>query len=68
MAEIEILTVKEVSQYLRIPVSTLYKLTEEGKIPAIKIGKHWRYMKKDIADLFEQCLPKLKNMGEEMDS
>jgi excisionase family DNA binding protein len=48
----EILSIKEVSDYLKIPVSTVYKLVQEGKVPAIKIGKHWRFMKKDIDHLF----------------
>ncbi len=48
----EILNIKEVSEYLKIPVSTLYKFVQEGKIPATKLGKHWRFMKKDIDRLF----------------
>jgi len=50
----EILNIKEVSTYLRIPVSTLYKLIQEGKVPAVKLGKHWRFMKKDLDLLFAQ--------------
>jgi excisionase family DNA binding protein len=52
MSSGEILNIKEVSDYLKIPVSTIYKLIQEGKIPAIKLGKHWRLMKKDIDRLF----------------
>jgi excisionase family DNA binding protein len=44
-----VLTVTEVSQYLRIPSSTIYKLTREGAIPAQKLGKQWRYHK-DVLD------------------
>ncbi len=50
----EILNIKEVSAYLRIPVSTIYKLVQDGKVPAVKVGKHWRFMKKDLDNLFEQ--------------
>ena len=52
MSSGEILNIKEVSDYLKIPVSTIYKLIQEGKLPAIKLGKHWRLMKKDIDRLF----------------
>jgi excisionase family DNA binding protein len=52
----EILNIKEVSTYLKIPVSTIYKLVQDGKVPAVKVGKHWRFMKKDIDHLFEQRL------------
>jgi len=48
----EILNIKEVSKYLKIPVSTIYKLIQDGRVPAIKLGKHWRFMKKDLDRLF----------------
>jgi excisionase family DNA binding protein len=39
----EILTVEEAAELLRIPRSTVYKLAELGKIPAQKVGRHWRF-------------------------
>lgn len=44
----QILTIEEVSQYLRIPLSSLYKLAQDGKIPCQKIGRHWRFRKETI--------------------
>jgi excisionase family DNA binding protein len=43
-----ILTVDEIADYLKIPRSTIYKLVREGKIPAQKIGRHWRFRKEAI--------------------
>ena len=43
-----IMTIQEVSAYLKIPASTLYGLTKKGKIRGIKIGKHWRFLEEDI--------------------
>ena len=40
-----VLTIQELAVYLKIPKSTLYKLVREGKIPAQKIGRHWRFRK-----------------------
>ena len=54
MSSEEVFNIKEVSDYLKIPVSTIYKLIQEGTIPAIKLGKHWRLKKKDIDRLFVQ--------------
>jgi excisionase family DNA binding protein len=34
----EILTVKEVSELLKIHEGTVYKMANEGRIPAFKIG------------------------------
>jgi excisionase family DNA binding protein len=38
-----LLTPEEVSTELSIPKTTLYKLCNSGQIPAVKIGKHWRF-------------------------
>ncbi len=46
----EILTVLDVARFLRVPKSTVYKLARMGQIPATKIGKHWRFLRKDIQD------------------
>ena len=43
-----ILNVDELADYLKIPRSTIYKLVREGKIPAQKIGRHWRFRKETI--------------------
>ena len=44
----EIFTMGELSDYLKISVHTLYKLSQNGDIPGRKIGKQWRYIKKEI--------------------
>ncbi len=44
----EILTVMEVARFLRVPKSTVYKLARGGELPATKIGKHWRFLRRDI--------------------
>lgn len=46
----EILTITEAAQYLRISLSSLYKLAQDGKIPAQKVGKHWRFHKQTLTD------------------
>ncbi len=40
-----ILTIEELSSYLRISRSTLYKLAQEGRVPCQKVGRHWRFRK-----------------------
>ena len=44
----EILTVEELHSYLKIPKPTLYSLAQNGRIPAAKVGKHWRFRRTDI--------------------
>lgn len=44
----EILTAKEVAEYLNIHPLTVHKYAREGKIPAFKIGTDWRFHRKYI--------------------
>jgi excisionase family DNA binding protein len=44
----EIMTIQETSIYLRIPLSSLYKLAQEGKIPGHKVGRHWRFRRETL--------------------
>jgi excisionase family DNA binding protein len=41
----KVLTVKEVSNLLRIHPSTVYRLIRQGKIPSFQIGTDWRFLK-----------------------
>ena len=52
--ETEIMTVNEVAEYLKISEVTTYKLVQEGKIPAFKIGRHWRVMRIDLGEFIEK--------------
>lgn len=46
--EAEILTVDDISSYLKIAKKTVYKLAVDWKIPTFKVGKAWRFKKADI--------------------
>ena len=41
----EIMTIEELAEYLKVSKSTLYKLVQNGGLPAQKIGKQWRFSK-----------------------
>ncbi|MCX5714141.1 MAG: helix-turn-helix domain-containing protein, partial [Candidatus Omnitrophica bacterium] len=44
----EIMTTKEVAEYLGIHPLTVHKYARQGKIPAFKIGTDWRFHKRYI--------------------
>ncbi|MBI3312830.1 MAG: helix-turn-helix domain-containing protein [Candidatus Omnitrophica bacterium] len=46
----EILTIHEVSEYLRIPVSTIYSLAQKKKLRGAKIGRQWRFLREEIVN------------------
>jgi excisionase family DNA binding protein len=48
MAESTLFTVQELAKYLRMKPVTIYKHANEGKIPAFKVGSHWRFKKTTI--------------------
>ena len=45
----KIMTTKEIANYLRLHTLTINKLSKEGKVPAIRIGRVWRF-DKDVID------------------
>lgn len=44
------MTVKEVAALLRVSPQTLYKMLEQGTIPAVKIGSQWRFDRDQIRE------------------
>jgi excisionase family DNA binding protein len=44
----QIMTTKELAEYLRLHAITICKLSKEGKIPSIRIGSRWRFDKEVI--------------------
>jgi excisionase family DNA binding protein len=51
--ESDFMTADEVAEYLRLPLSTVYKLVQDKKIPGFKVGKHWRFRKDTITQWIE---------------
>lgn len=47
----DIMTIKEVAEYLILTEKTAYRLAAEGKIPGFKVGGSWRFRKSDIEKL-----------------
>lgn len=45
----EIMTTKEVAKYLKLHEITICKYAAEGKMPAFRIGRLWRF-NKDAVD------------------
>ena len=50
----EILTLKEVAEYLKLAEKTAYRLAAEGKLPGFKVGGSWRFKEADIERWIEE--------------
>lgn len=49
----EILTLKEVAEYLKLAEKTAYRLTAEGRLPGFKVGGSWRFKRDDVHSWIE---------------
>jgi len=50
----EILTIKQVAEFLKVTDRTIYKLAAAKKIPAFKVGGTWRFSRADIDTWIKQ--------------
>ena len=39
----KVLTVKDVSNYLRVHPSTIYRMLKRNQLPAFRVGSDWRF-------------------------
>ncbi len=46
--ETDILTIREVAEYLRITEKTAYRLAASQKLPGFKVGGSWRFRQGEI--------------------
>ncbi len=44
----QVLTVKDVAEYLKVNQRTVYRMAAAGTIPAFKVGSSWRFKQSDI--------------------
>ena len=54
MSDDEIMTVKELAEYLKIAEKTAYRFAAEGKVPGFKVGSAWRFKKKEVDKWIEK--------------
>ena len=50
----DLLTADEVAELLHIPRSTVSDYARRGVLPSIKLGRHVRFVRSDIAEAIEQ--------------
>lgn len=59
----EILTIKEVAEYLKLAEKTAYRLAAEGKLPGFKVGGSWRFQRGEIEAWIEKQVDENKGGG-----
>jgi excisionase family DNA binding protein len=51
------LTTEEVLEYLSVNLRTVYRLIKAGSIPAVRVGRQWRFRKRDLDKWLESQRP-----------
>ena len=59
----DILTIKELADYLKLNEKTTYRLVSKGDIPDFKIGGSWRFERTEIEKWIERQLEKQARLG-----
>jgi excisionase family DNA binding protein len=58
------LTTEEVLEYLQVNLRTVYRLIKAGKIPAVRVGRQWRFRKRDIDAWLDAQRPRGERAGQ----
>lgn len=53
----QVLTVREVSHYLKLGRSTVYRLAQGGRLPGRKVGGTWRFSRRNLDEWLVQQPP-----------
>ncbi len=59
----DIMTIREVADYLKLTEKTAYRLAAEGKIPGFKVGGSWRFRRSEIEKWIENQLEERRKNG-----
>ncbi len=49
-----LLTTKQVQELFRVDRSTIYRMAEDGRLPAVKVGRQWRFPSDHVESLLGQ--------------
>jgi excisionase family DNA binding protein len=50
----DLLTTEEVSRWLKVPIRTICLWAECAELPAVKIGRHWRFRRTEVDEWLQK--------------
>lgn len=50
----DVMLATEVARYLRVSYATVLRMTKAGELPAIRVGREFRYLRSEIVQLMRQ--------------
>lgn len=48
----QLLTTQQLQDLIRVDRSTIYRMAEDGRLPAVKVGRQWRFPAEEVAERF----------------
>jgi excisionase family DNA binding protein/YgiT-type zinc finger domain-containing protein len=57
------LNVEEVADLLRVSNQTVYNMIKDGRLPAYKVGREWRFNRQEIIDALDNANPSFDLKG-----
>lgn len=63
----DVMTVREVAEYLKVKDRTIYRLVANREIPGFKVGGSWRFRKTEIDQWTESNAVGPNNLGERVE-
>ena len=63
----QIMTIKEVADYLKVHERTVYRLAAKGEIPGFKVANTWRFRREDIRQWIDARTTSPEKLGKSGD-
>ena len=61
----DILTIRQLSEYLMVSEKTIYRMLDKGLLPAVRVGAQWRFRKRDIDAWLDERVRKVEVEGQQ---
>ncbi len=60
----DILTIRQLSEYLMVSEKTIYRMLDKGLLPAVRVGAQWRFRKRDVDAWLDEQVRKVEVGGQ----
>src|ERR1035437_16039 len=60
----DILTIRQLSEYLMVSEKTIYRMLDKSLLPAVRVGAQWRFRKRDIDAWLDEQVKKVEIGGQ----
>ncbi len=60
----DILTIKQLSEYLMVSEKTIYRMLDKSLLPAVRVGAQWRFRQRDIDTWLDEQVKKVEVEGQ----